>query len=88
MVFVPNRVKSNAKFETMQEVNEQLNRFGEITNTLPDRIDFQRATTFQTPLSVIPVIIPVFEKIYNDHIHGKHEITGRSASRRTGEAGQ
>lgn len=85
MVFVPNRVKSNAKFEIMKEVNEQLSRFGQITNILPDRVDFQRTTTFQTPLSVMPVIIPVFEKIYTDHIYGKHEIAGRPTPGRTGE---
>ena len=28
IVFVPNRIKANAKFEIMQEVNEQLSKFG------------------------------------------------------------
>jgi len=72
MVFVPNRIKANAKFEIMQEVDEQLSRLGTITGLLPDRIDFQRATTFQTPASLYPVIIPVFEKIYTDYIDGKY----------------
>jgi chromosome partitioning protein len=72
MVFVPNRVKANAKFEIMQEVNEQLSKFGQITGILPDRIDFQRTNTFQTPPSLLPVINPVFEKIYADHLYGKY----------------
>lgn len=72
MVFVPNRVKANAKFEIMQEVNEQLSKFGHITGILPDRIDFQRTNTFQTPPSLLPVINPVFEKIYADHLYGKY----------------
>ena len=76
IVFVPNRVKSNAKFEIMQEVDEQLTKFGQITNILPDRVDFQRICTFYTPLSLKPIITPVFDKIYADHLYGKHEIAG------------
>lgn len=72
IVFVPNRVKANAKFEIMSEVNEQLCKFGKITSMLPDRIDFQRVTTFQTPISLLPVITPVFEQIFTDHINGKN----------------
>jgi chromosome partitioning protein len=74
--FVPNRVKANARYEIMMEVNEQLSKFGSITPLLPDRVDFQRVTTFQTPLSLLSVITPVFEQIYSEHLHGKHEITG------------
>lgn len=85
MVFIPNRIKSNARYEIMKEVNEQLSKFGQITSALPDRVDFQRTNTFQTPTSILPVIIPVFEKIYTDHLYGKHEITGRPAPGRTGE---
>jgi chromosome partitioning protein len=84
MVFIPNRVKANAKFEIMEEVNEQLSRFGTVTGTLPDRVDFQRTSTFQTPLSILPVVSPVFEQIYTDHINGKNEITGRPAAGTTG----
>ena len=84
MVFVPNRIKANAKFEIMQEVNEQLSKFGKITSFLPDRVDFQRTNTFQTPISLDPIIIPVFEKIYADHLYGKHEIAGRPATGGTG----
>ncbi|WP_454801370.1 ParA family protein [Mucilaginibacter phyllosphaerae] len=64
VVFVPNRIKANVKFETLTEVNEQLLKFGTITPVIPDRIDFQRITTFQTPLSLYTVIGPVFEQIF------------------------
>ncbi|SEO09923.1 chromosome partitioning protein [Mucilaginibacter gossypiicola] len=76
IVFVPNRVKANARFEIMDEVNEQLAKFGRISSMLPDRIDFQRVNTIQTPLSLLSLIVPVFGPIYNHYIHGKHEITG------------
>ncbi|MBD1385873.1 ParA family protein [Mucilaginibacter rigui] len=76
MVFVPNRIKSNARYEIMLEVNEQLSRFGKITAVLPDRIDFQRVTTFYTPVSLQTVTTSVLEQIYNDYLYGKNEITG------------
>ena len=76
MVFVPNRIKSNARYEIMQEVDGQLSKFGSITPVLPDRIDFQRVSTFYTPVSLQPVINPVLEQIYTAHLYGKHEITG------------
>lgn len=76
MVFIPNRIKSNARYEIMQEVDEQLSKFGRITSVLPDRIDFQRVSTFYTPVSLQPVINPVLEQIYTEHLYGKHEITG------------
>jgi chromosome partitioning protein len=88
IVFVPNRIKSNARYEIMTEVNEQLSKFGNITAMLPDRVDFQRITSFYTPVSLYPVIIPVFEQIYNDHIHGKHEITGRPDQGTAGQTGR
>jgi chromosome partitioning protein len=76
MVFIPNRIKANARFDIMQEVNDQLIKFGEITDGFPDRIDFQRINTFQTPQSLHAITTPVLEKIYADHLYGKHEIAG------------
>ena len=64
VVFVPNRIKANVKFETLTEVNEQLVKFGTITPVISDRIDFQRITTYYTPLALYPVIGPVFEQIF------------------------
>ena len=68
IAYVPNRIKANVKYETQVDVDKQLSNFGKITSPIPDRIDFQRTSTFQTPLSVYPLIIPVFEEIYKDHI--------------------
>lgn len=64
ILFIPNRVKANVRYETQLEVNEQLAKLGELTPPLPDRIDFQRVTTYTTPLAVAPLVIPVFEQVY------------------------
>ncbi len=68
VLFVPNRIKANVRYEIKEEVNEQLNQIGMVTAAISDRIDFQRIDTFQTPVAVQAVIVPVFEQIYREHI--------------------
>lgn len=68
VLFVPNRIKANVRYEIKEEVNEQLNQIGKVTAAIADRIDFQRINTFQTPVAVQAVIVPVFEQIYREHI--------------------
>jgi len=69
--FIPNRIKANAKFEIMEEVNQQLQKFGALTAPIPDRVDFQRITTYQTPLSLLPVLAPVFDHIFDKSLWNK-----------------
>lgn len=66
--FLPNRVKSTVKYETLQTVEEALSNFGTVTPPITDRIDFQRISTHETPKSVIQVAYPVFEGIYDQAI--------------------
>jgi len=68
VLFVPNRIKANVRYEIKEEVNEQLNQIGMVTAAIGDRIDFQRINTFQMPVAVQAVIVPVFEQLYRDHI--------------------
>ena len=56
----PNRVKANVKYETQRDVDEQLAKLGTVTTSLPDRIDFQRVSTFATPLAILPVVLERF----------------------------
>lgn len=74
LLFIPNRVKANVKYETQADVDEQLKNFGTVTGAIPDRIDFQRTSTFQTPMTVFPVVRPVFDAIYKQYLKRKaHE---------------
>lgn len=68
ILFIPNRIKARVKYETRMDVDEQLGRIGQVMPDIPDRIDFQRVSTFQTPLSVHSVVKPVFESIYKQFI--------------------
>ncbi|MCQ6957639.1 ParA family protein [Mucilaginibacter aquariorum] len=69
ILFVPNRIKANVKYEIKSDVNEQLNQLGLVTAPIADRIDFQRTNTFQTPLAVQALLLPVFDRIFKEFIH-------------------
>ncbi|MFI5160475.1 MAG: ParA family protein [Sphingobacteriales bacterium] len=69
LVYVPNRVKANVRYETKVEVDEQLALLGLVTPALPDRVDFQRVSTFQTPLAIYPVAVNAFESFYEKHFN-------------------
>jgi chromosome partitioning protein len=71
ILFVPNRIKANVKYEIKSEVNEALNQIGTVTEAIGDRIDFQRTNTFQTPVAIQAVIVPVFEPIFREYIKPK-----------------
>lgn len=68
ILFLPNRVKSTVKYITQKSVEEALNNFGQVTQPITDRIDFQRINTYETPASIIQVVYPLFEYIFNETI--------------------
>jgi chromosome partitioning protein len=68
VLFIPNRIKAKVKYETQTDVDEQLSCIGQVFQVVPDRIDFQRVSTFQTPLAVHSVVKPVFDSIYKQFI--------------------
>jgi chromosome partitioning protein len=71
IILIPNRVKSSVKYETMESVNQALGQFGELSSPVSDRIDFQRLTTAYTPETLVPILDPIFNKLFNDHIETK-----------------
>jgi chromosome partitioning protein len=71
IVFVPNRVRTNVKYETMESVDKALKSYGAVTQSIAERIDFQRINTYETPTSLIEVVSPVFELIYNEFLRTK-----------------
>lgn len=76
LVYIPNRVKANVRYETKHDVDEQLAKLGVVTTALPDRIDFQRVNTLLTPLAIMPFILSAFETIYQAYIHERDQIPG------------
>jgi chromosome partitioning protein len=68
-VYVPSRIKTSVKYETKQDVDKEFKEFGTITESITEKIDFQRVTTQNTPLSLYSTITPIFESIINDYIN-------------------
>ena len=64
ITFIPNRIKANVRYETKVEVDEQLANFGRVISALPDRVHFQRVTTFRTPEDILEVVGAVFDEFY------------------------
>jgi chromosome partitioning protein len=67
-VFIPNRIKTSVHYDTKLEVDKALRSFGGVTPVLADKVDFQRITTFHTPMSLHPVTLPVLELIYEHYL--------------------
>ena len=68
LIFIPNRIKSNVRYDTQMEVDRVMAKFGTITSIISDRIDFQRVNTLHTPAIVLPVILPILNLIYDNYI--------------------
>ena len=73
IVFIPNRVKANVKYETLESVHKVLSNFGEITLSVSERIDFQRIVTYETSPTIIQIVEPIFEWIYDQLLRNKIE---------------
>ncbi|WPU95762.1 ParA family protein [Mucilaginibacter sabulilitoris] len=68
LVFIPNRIKTSVHYETKLEVDKALQSFGGVTPALADKVDFQRITTFHTPMSLHALTLPILELIYEHYI--------------------
>jgi len=73
MLFIPNRIKSNVRYNTRNEVDNVLSKFGILTPAIADRIDFQRVDTIHTPAILLPVVLPLLDHIYTNYINRKVE---------------
>lgn len=73
IVFIPNRIKSNVRYNTRKDVDTVLTKFGTITSAISDRIDFQRVDTMHTPAILLPVVLPLLDHIYTNYITRKEK---------------
>lgn len=63
LIFIPNAIKSTARYETKKQVDDYLKNIGKVTNMFPERIGFQRVNTFEIPEEIMPYVEGVFSKI-------------------------
>lgn len=67
-IFIPNRIKNTVRYETKSEIEKVMQRFGIVSSGIADRVDFQRITTFRTPLILMPIVLPILDLIYNQFL--------------------
>lgn len=63
--FIPNRQKAGVKFDTA-EIDKDFERYGKVTPSVPDRVAFQRLTTKDIPVELVPIVENVFEDIFKE----------------------
>lgn len=73
-IFIPNRIKNTVKYETRSEIEKVMERFGVIAPGLADRVDFQRISTFQTPLILLPVVLPLLDLLYEQYLSWEDQL--------------
>jgi len=61
--FIPNRIKANVKYTIKESCDTQLSEYGYVTDSISDRIDFQRVTTKDIPASLLDTLEKSFEPI-------------------------
>ncbi|MDH6358935.1 ParA family protein [Parabacteroides sp. PF5-9] len=47
LFFLPNRIKSSAKYDTKEQVNEVFSNWGIVLDEIPDRVIFERGSTLE-----------------------------------------
>jgi chromosome partitioning protein len=70
-IFIPNRIKNTVRYETKAEIEKVIQRFGLISPGITDRVDFQRISTFQTPIILMPIVLPILDFIYSQFLNGE-----------------
>jgi len=68
LLFVPNRIKTSSIIEMKKDIEKVLSNFGPTSVPINDKIDFHRITNLHTPVSLLPIIMPVFDSIYDQYI--------------------
>lgn len=63
LYFVPNRLKKSASYKLQQEINLEFSQWGTVTAELADRVAFQRISTKDISVELLPLLEPVFNTI-------------------------
>lgn len=68
IVFIPNRIKSNVKYELKTQIHDKLKLFGTIAPELPDRVSLERLNTFSLPVDVKSLLSTIYGGIYDQYL--------------------
>lgn len=68
MVFIPNRIKANVKYELKAQLREKLTLYGTLKNDLPDWVSLERLNTYSLPNDITSLLSGIYDDIYNQHL--------------------
>ncbi|MFD1771350.1 nucleotide-binding protein [Sphingobacterium suaedae] len=71
LLFVPNRIKTSARYELKNDVDKSLRRLGAVVPAIPDRIDIHRVNTLGTPEDIRQLLNPIFDLVYEQYVDGR-----------------
>ncbi|MCG8226389.1 ParA family protein [Tenacibaculum finnmarkense] len=60
MLFIPNRIKSSAKFKTQNQINEVFSGFGTVLPKITERVCFQRLSVFENTSEMESIVEKTF----------------------------
>lgn len=67
ILFLPNRIKANAKYELKSKINSLFSEIGSVLPEVKDSVQFSRIKCFQTPDVLKNYLLHMFANIFNDH---------------------
>lgn len=68
IVFIPNRVKPNVKYELKSQIHDKLKNFGTVLSELPDRVSLERLNTYSLPVDVKTLLSVIYDNLYDNFL--------------------
>jgi chromosome partitioning protein len=69
LCFIPNRVKNSARIESQKDIEITLSKFGTISAIIYERIDFQKLNNIYTPNTLLNLLLPAFDSLYQQYFY-------------------
>lgn len=67
--YVPMRIRGTVIYDTMEQVNKELETFGKVAPPIPEKNIFQKGlSTYEIPTRMYPDILPALDYLYNKSI--------------------
>jgi len=69
IVYVPMKIKGTVVYDTQEQVDNELRKFGKVVPSIPDKTIFQKGlSTYDIPTRMFPDILPALDAIFEGSI--------------------
>lgn len=69
LCFIPNRIKSVKSIESKLDIEKTLTNFGTLLPILNDKIAFQQVNNIHTPSTLLSLLMPTLDELYQQYIY-------------------